>query len=128
MEFKNKLGKPCTPAQYITDMLIKRRAENENKELPYNYYKISPWSNYYKTTIIQVNSFLKMYSPEVIIAALNDKKGKKIFSLKAPWLEELLEKKEKEFQNKKKIEEIKIEATVQQPQKTYNKNILGKLK
>lgn len=131
MEYYNKLGKPCTASQYITDLIVKRRAEKEKKTLPYNYYKIPEWQKIYKVTIIKANSLLKLYSAEAIVKTLEEEK--KIYSLNAPWLPELIEKKEKQLKdivksnelNQKAKEDLPKPEKIQQP---FSKNIFGKLK
>lgn len=134
MEFKLN-GKPCSPARYITDLMIKRRAAHERLVLPFNYCRIKPFKDWYKFTIVKANSLLKLYSPEAIIRALNTPKGSKIWSLGASWLNEIIEEQEqilkKEEIQRQQINEVVIDIdkpVIDSPTVFKGKSIFGKLK
>lgn len=84
-----------TEAQYIVETMCERRAKKLNRDLPIKFWNLPEWSKYYKWQITICNALLKKHEGKHIIQALKDDSGKYIFSLKAPWLKEIIEKYEK---------------------------------
>lgn len=85
-------GQYITAPKFICELLCKRRAYAENKELPVKFWELPKWKVEFKKQIIMVNRLLKKYDDKVIFKALRDPKGRNIYSLGAPHLKEILDK------------------------------------
>jgi hypothetical protein len=83
--------KEQTPAQFIADLLCKRKGKKENIPTPPGYWSMPEWKVEYKKQILSANKFLKIYPLEVIAAVLNDKKHNWVYSLYFPSLKQALE-------------------------------------
>lgn len=73
--------------------------------------------------MIRINGLLKLYDEMAVVKALQSQKGKNIYSIGCPWLDELIEEEEKKLKEEpkvvEKIEEIKQE--IKQPKKSFGK-------
>jgi hypothetical protein len=87
-------GKTVSPAQYITEIICEKKAILNNKDLHYKFWQNNYWMKYYKNQIGVANKLLKKYSAKAIIAALRSEKCKKIYSLRAPHLIDIIEEEE----------------------------------
>lgn len=58
--------------------------------LPPKFWNDARFARDYRLQIIKVNALLKIYSGPAIIAALESFKGKKVYSLSATWLDQLI--------------------------------------
>ena len=105
-----------SPSQYITELICERCAKSKGKDLPVKFWNLPDWKKYYKFQITICNRLLKKYLPKSIIAALKDDRGKRIYSLQAPWLEDLIQK------HDKKQRAIKVKNTLP---KSVDKPILN---
>ena len=83
--------KEQTSAQFIADLLCKRKGKKENIPTPPGYWSMPEWKVEYKKQILSANKFLKVYPLEVIVAVLNDKKLNWVYSLYCPSLKQALE-------------------------------------
>lgn len=124
-------GKSVAPAQYITEIICENKAKLNKEDLHYRFWLSKKWSAYYRNQITSANKLLEKYQPEAIIAALRSDMAKKIYSLRAPHLIDIIEKQQKllEAQNKilTKIPDRKTDKVFET--KNTNKNsILSKLK
>ncbi len=124
-------GDYCTAAQYITEILITRQAQKQRKKLPHKFWNENPWKKKFRQQIFWVNGLLKAYSAEAIVAALNSKEGKYIYSTAFPKLDELIEKEQVKIdrlkQDAKEVEITRTEKT--KPMKKFgNKTKLSKLR
>jgi hypothetical protein len=125
-------GKEVSAAQFITEMICERIAKKKNKDLHFRFWISEEWQKEYKSQIGTANKLLKTYQPQVIINALKSDAGKNIYSLRAPFLIDILVKEQKKYQNKlkedksknKKIERNFLNKGI--ANKSYN--ILDKLK
>lgn len=103
-------GEECTAAQYIAELLVTRRARKEKKHLPYKFWNLPEWKKKFKLEIIGITPLLRMYDELAVIKALESQKGKNIYSIRCPWLDELIEEEQKKLQIKPEvIENIPIE-------------------
>jgi RNA processing factor Prp31 len=88
-------GEYCTGAQYISEMMCQRMAENNNEgSLAYKFWNTKKWQKTYQLQIIVANRLTDKYDERAIITALRSKEGKKIYSLRFPNIEELIERHE----------------------------------
>lgn len=93
-------GKTVSIAQYITEIICEHKAAKDKKDLHYRFWTTPYWSRFYRDQIASAITLLKSYEAEDIIGALRDDRGKKIYSLRAPFLKPIIE--EISEQNKKK--------------------------
>ncbi len=101
---------PCTAAQLITEILLTRQARAAKEPIPFKFWNSGPWKKKFRFLILQVNAKLKVYPAEALIRALNSEKGKFIYSLRYPTLDEMIQKEEKYLNSlKKSVEEGTIE-------------------
>ena len=84
-------NKQVGPAQYITELICKKRADSFKTELPIFFWRLSEWRLYFQYQIVEANKLLKRYDCISIIQALNDKRSKTVFSLKNPILIKTIE-------------------------------------
>lgn len=107
----------------IAEILITRQAKKDKKTLPHKFWNVDPWRKKYKLQMIRINGLLKIYDELAVIKALQSQKGKNIYSIGCPWLDELIEEEQKKLQEQpkviEKIEEIKQE--IKQPTKSFGK-------
>lgn len=105
MEYISKYsnGKQVSAAQYITEIICENKAKMEKKDLHFRFWQTSTyWQKFYKNQIATANKLLKIHKPQAIIAALKDKKGQRIFSLRAPHLKAIIEHHEQLLDAQKK--------------------------
>jgi len=125
-------GKNVSAAQYITEIICEHKAKIEKKDLHFRFWQTSNyWSKFYRNQISSANKLLQKYCAKSIIMALNDPKAQKIFSLRAPHLEPIIEYHQEliDSENQKDFKQIdRVDHTKIKPQKNYKKNnILDKL-
>jgi hypothetical protein len=90
--------------QYIIETICRKKAQTQKKDLPVQFWKNPEWAKFFKSQLRKCKSLLQTYSAEAIIKALEDKRSWNIYSLFAPWLEDII----KEYQvqiDKPKIHE-----------------------
>jgi len=87
-QFKYKsqfTGEYILAHQYITEIVVDRKARRDKIELPYKYWlSIEKWKKEFKTQVQQAGKLLKKYDPKAIINALNNNKW--CYSLMSPVL------------------------------------------
>ena len=72
--------------QYITECLCVLIARQQKVELFDQFWQKNPWNKIFRTQIPAAVNLLKEYAPDVIIAALQDRRFWQIKSLRARWL------------------------------------------
>lgn len=121
-------GKEVSAAQYITEIICEHKALLEKKDLHYRFWQSKEWSKFYRDQISSSHKLLKKYSAKAIIAALKDEKARRIFSLRAPFLPDIIKKHEKILESQNNELKLKIDR---KNNSTYHKNekkgILSKL-
>ena len=80
--------------QYIIELVCEKKAKTLKKELPIKFWSNPEWEKFFKSQLRKCKSLLQKYSSEAIIKALQDKRSWNIYSLFAPWLEDVI----KEYQ------------------------------
>lgn len=96
-------GKYVSEAQYITEVICENKARIEKSDLHYRFWTTKKWSVFYRNQIASAHKLLNKYTSDSIISALMSNEGKRIYSLRAPHLINLIEKKQIELDNKNKI-------------------------
>lgn len=123
-------GKLVTAAQFITEMVCERLAQKNKIDLHYKFWLSEDWQKSYKNQIPAANKLLKKYSAKAIIDALLSPVGKKIYSLRAPHLEPIIENIESKLKSAPKPVTKNIQRNLLDTgSKTKtSKNIIDKLK
>jgi len=124
-------GKDISAAQYITEIICEKKAKLDSLDLHFRFWLNKKWSAFYKNQIATAYKLLKKYDANAIIRALNDAKSVKIYSLRAPMLEPIIE------HHQKILSAENTEITKEYERKTdelifgkksNKKNIISKLK
>lgn len=131
MKFPSKYsnGKEVTAAQYLAEMICERLAHKNKKDLHYRFWINAEWEKEYKGQIAAANKLLSKYDIKHIIAALSTYHGRKIYSLRAPHLVDMIIRESQKKTITKKPINQDIDRSNNSVGKKYNKtNILDKLK
>lgn len=123
-------GKLVSAAQYITELICENKAKINKEDLHYKFWTTTKWSQYYRNQIASANKLIKKYDPLAIIKALKDNRASKIYSLRAPHLEAIIEQYQKQIESANQDFTLSIDRT---KKKTYKqnkntKNIISKIK
>jgi hypothetical protein len=120
-----------TPAQYITEIICENKHKLQGKgELPVKFWETEGWAKYFKEQIATAHKLLKTFKVEAISRALKTSQGRKIFSLRAPWLPAIIQDEQTKLDAKPvgpPTEFKTVDINAKPVQKT-NKNILDKLR
>lgn len=95
-------GKYVTAAQYITEIICENKAIKDKSDLHYRFWTTKKWSMFYRNQIASAHKLLEKYPSAAIIRALTSIDGKKIFSLRAPHLQAIIDQKVSEIENENK--------------------------
>jgi hypothetical protein len=95
-----------TAAQYIIELICEKKAKTEKKDLPIRFWRLDEWSKFYKSQLRKTHSLLKKYDEKAIIGGLRDKKAWNIYSLFAPWLEDIIKEHQVQLDRKNKAKEL----------------------
>lgn len=93
--------------QKIAEYMIERQAVKSSTKLNKHFWDERQWKSKFLFQMRLAAALLKRYNYKAIIAALNNKGGKSILSLKASWLDPLLEQ-----------EQIKYDRDIELQEKT----------
>jgi hypothetical protein len=123
-------GKTVSAAQFITEIVCENKARRDKLDLHYRFWTHSTWAGFYRNQIASANKLVKQYGAKPIIKALQDDKGKNIYSLRAPFLIPIIEKYRDliEAENKDFTLEIDRNSKTSFRQPTSKRNIISKLK
>lgn len=123
-------GKMVSAAQYITELICENKAKIEKKDLHYRFWTSKEWARYYRDQIATTNKLLEKYDAKAIINALKDSSSSRIYSLRAPHLNAIIDKHQQilDEQNKDFTLDINRENDKVFRSEIKRKNILSKLK
>lgn len=79
------------PDQYIIEIICEKKAKKDNIDLPLQFWKNKEWEKFFKSQLRKCRSLLKKYSHVAIVKALKDQRAYSIYSLFAPWLEDIIQ-------------------------------------
>jgi hypothetical protein len=79
-----------TIQQYILEIICSRKAFMEKREIGLYFWKNEEWANFYKRWLRSVHKLSKKYSPEAILHALEDPRGKFKWSLDTEFMKGLI--------------------------------------
>jgi hypothetical protein len=99
----SKEGK--SEAQLLTEFVCQRMALIKGKVLPDKFWNYSDWKKTYQLQIIQANALLKLYDYKAIMLALKSWRGKKTYSLRSPYLLEIIKEEQQKIDRVKTISE-----------------------
>ena len=118
-------------AQYITELICEKKAQIDKKELPLKFWELKEWLKFYRYQITLANKLMKEYGEHVIISALKDRRMWKTYSLRSPFLKNVIE----EYKNKDEVArkiatEIEYDFSEKKTFESSNskKSIVSKLK
>ena len=117
-------GEYCTAAQYIAELMCQRMAEKNNEgSLAYKFWNTKKWKRTYINQIIRANELVDQYDERAIIKFLNGDRGKRIYSLRFPNIEDMIAQEEmnlKKIENNSEHAEYK-DSSKSQPRKPFGK-------
>jgi len=120
MKYNSKYSSTqVTAAQYITEIICEHKAVKEQKELYYKFWNNKEWSRFFRNQIATANKLIEKYGDKPVIRALNDNKARRIFSLRAPHLIEIIEQKAAEVKRENQTLTKKLVRTDDQ---TFRQN------
>lgn len=125
-------GKSVSAAQYITELICERKAAKDKQDLHYRFWVSPKWQAFYKNQIASAHKLLKTFPDKAIVRALSTDEGKKIYSLRAPHLPDIISKEatilETENTVLTKSLERKTDVSFSKTSQSNTKNIISKLK
>lgn len=90
-----------TRANYLGESMCNRKAMLKKTKLPNNFWNLNEWKSEYKSQVFFASKLLKKFSIESIIKALKTEKGKRVYSLGAPWLEPIIKEQQLKYETTK---------------------------
>lgn len=75
-----------TPAQFLAEGMVARKARKEGTDLPLKFWEKERWKRDFLLQLRHAHSLLKVYSHEAIVAALRTRKGSTVYSLGAQFI------------------------------------------
>ncbi len=123
-------GKQVSAAQFITETICERKAQMNQEDLHYRFWLQKNWASFYRNQIGSAHKLLKEYSAKAIIRALNTNGGRRIYSLRAPHLIDMIQKEEQLLQTENTDFSLDInrDKNISYHKHTVKPNIISKLK
>lgn len=123
-------GVQVSDAQYITEIICENFAKKNKKDLHYRFWLEKSWSKFYKSQIASANKLLEKYKADDIISALLSDAGRKIFSLRAPHLGDIIDRaaKENSAKNKEILNKVERNTLSKGKEAKTQKSMIDKLK
>jgi len=100
-----------TAAQYVVEPCCEKKAKQEKKDLPIQFWNLKEWSAFYRGQIASANKLIKKHGEEAVIAALKSPKAAWMWSLRAPAFESLV------LQERRNLA---LKPKTQEPPKSYD--------
>jgi hypothetical protein len=124
-------GKTVSEAQYITELICENKAKKDKEDLHYRFWISKKWENFYKNQIASAHKLLKQYTAKAIISAIKNEKSKNTYSLRSPFLLEIIKQAQSDIN--KENNELTLKLNRKENIKFDNKNkksngLLSKLK
>lgn len=125
-------GQFVTAAQYIAEFICEKKALINKEILKERFWSNPVWAKFYKQQILAANGLLKIYKPEAIINALKSRQAYRIFSLRAPHLDAIIDAEQRKIDlaREQRSTQVFVDKTVtsQIRQNTGEKSLSSKLK
>jgi hypothetical protein len=89
-------GDYCTCAQYIAEIVCGRVAEKENiGTQSHKFWNTPKWRKMYQYQVVLANRLVKKYPEAAVVKAVNSPECKRMYSLRYPSLEPIIQKYQK---------------------------------
>ena len=89
-------GDYITCAQYIAEVMCTRMAEKENVGTQaHKFWNLPKWQKHYQHQVILANRLVKKYPEAAIVKAINSNECRRMYSLRFPPLESIIQKYQK---------------------------------
>jgi hypothetical protein len=124
-------GSFITAAQYIAELMCEKQAQKKKIELPQRFWNLAHWKKPYKIQILAAQGLLKIYDVKAILSALKSKDAYSIYSLHAPYLDDIIKREQRSLQARLPSEDVNVErkSTTEKPREhRVKKTELGKLR
>ena len=124
-------NKEVSAAQYITELICEKKAKIDKTDLHYRFWLSKKWAAFFRNQIGTANKLLQQYEAKAIINALLSNGASKIFSLRAPHLQPIIEEEQEKLKAAKneftKHVDRKQNISFNRPKQKANNNIFSKL-
>ena len=89
-------GDYITCAQYVAEVMCNRMAEKENVgSQAHKFWNLPKWKKHYQYQVVLANRLVKKYPEAAIVKAINSPECKRMYSLRFPPLESIIQKYQK---------------------------------
>ena len=89
-------GDYITCAQYVAEVMCSRMAEKENVgSQAHKFWNLPKWKKHYQYQVVLANRLVKKYPEAAIVKAINSPECKRMYSLRFPPLESIIQKYQK---------------------------------
>jgi len=107
-------GDYITCAQYVAEVMCTRMAEKENVgSQAHKFWNLPKWKKHYQYQVVLANRLVKKYTEAAIVKAINSPECKRMYSLRFPPLESIIQKYQKIIeQQEENSTTIKVEENV----------------
>jgi hypothetical protein len=107
------------PEQWLAEYMCGRQARAKGVDLPRRFwsnpsYK-TVWEKELRRQVRAAATLLKLYRPQAVSAALRTKEGRKVLSLSAPWLDDLVKAEEQRLAREAELRAAAAEARPPEP-------------
>jgi hypothetical protein len=121
-------GEYVMPHQWVAEVLVKRKADREEKPLPFKFWTDNKnvWTKEFRKQVQQASKLIKKYSEEAILNFMKNNPWN--YSLFSKLSLEKIEKEHYIIVNRPEVKTIEVEdANEYIHRKTSKKSLLGKL-
>ena len=107
-------GDYITCAQYVAEVMCTRMAEKENVgSQAHKFWNLPKWKKHYQYQVVLANRLVKKNTEAAIVKAINSPECKRMYSLRFPPLESIIQKYQKIIeQQEENSTTIKVEENV----------------
>lgn len=132
MKFISKYSnnKEVTPAQFITELICEKRAKQNGEDLHFKFWTNKKWAVFFRNQIATANKLVKLYDPIAIVKALKRPETTKIYSLRAPSLNAIIQQEQDILESTNRIlsKNLIRQDHAEHKRPLNHKNVLSKLK
>ena len=125
-------GDYCTCTQYIAEIICNRMAEKDNiGTQSYKFWNTPKWKKIYQYQTVLAHRLLQKYTEAAVVKAIHSPECSRMYSLRFPPLESIIQKHQKIIEGQDKTEkaiEFKEGATTRQHRGYGKKTKLQKLR
>ena len=103
--------------QWLAELMVERLARSKNRSLPVHFWKTPEWEKPFKQQLRAAAALLRLYQPKAISAALRTTQGKRVISLSAPWLDDIIRSEQRKLDLAREAAKVEAEARAAEPAK-----------